>query len=95
MSEITYTDGTRVIFNTWNQCDCGSTGGCKKCQPFIYTPQMQKEDVELAEVGMDEYCKELERIDGEEYIIPEAREEKFLDKDLIKFYKKKGYKIQS
>lgn len=57
MSEITFTDGTKVIYPS---CDCNLTGGCKKCQPFIYTPEMQKEDIELAEVGMEEYAKQLE-----------------------------------
>jgi len=62
MSEITFTDGTKIIYI---HCDCGLTGGCKKCQPFVYTPEMQREDIELAEVGMDEYCRELKSIDKE------------------------------
>ena len=74
MSETTYTDGTKVIFNI--QCNCGLTGGCKKCQPFIYTPEMQKEDIELAEVGMDEYNRRLKEFDDEDIIFPESREEK-------------------
>ena len=57
MSEITYTDGTRITFVT--ECDCGLTGGCSKCQPFVYTPEMQREDIEMAEYGMEEYCKIL------------------------------------
>ena len=64
MSEITYTDGTKVVFNF--QCDCGLTGGCEKCQPFVYTPEMQKWDVDLANMGMDEYRKNLEETDKEE-----------------------------
>lgn len=33
-----------------------------------------------------------ERVD--EYIFPETREERFLDKDLVEFYRKKGYETQ-
>lgn len=29
-----------------------------------------------------------------EYIFPESREERFIDKDLSEFYKKKGYKFK-
>lgn len=57
MSETTYTDGTKVIF--FNGCDCGLTGGCIKCNPFIYTLEMQKWDINLAEQGMDEYSEIL------------------------------------
>jgi len=32
----TYTDGT-VIY-TIDNCDCGLTAGCKKCQPIIIKP---------------------------------------------------------
>jgi len=52
MSEITFADGTKIIYV---QCDCGLTGGCKKCHPFVYTPEMQQWDIDLAEQGMDEY----------------------------------------
>ena len=86
-------DGTKVIFNSFYQCDCGSTGGCEKCQPFVYTPEMQREDIKLAELGMKEYYEGLEWIDKNEFIIPTAREERFLDKELKEFYKKKGYKL--
>ena len=63
MSEITLTDGTKIIFNL--QCDCGLTGGCEKCQPFIYTPKMQKEDIEMAEMGMEDYARQLEKEDND------------------------------
>ena len=29
-----------------------------------------------------------------EYVFPESREERFLDKDLLEFYKKKGYELK-
>ena len=31
--------------------------------------------------------------EAKDYIFPETREERFLDKDLVEFYRKKGYKI--
>ena len=59
------------------QCDCGSTGGCKKCNPF---QEFWKEDIEMAEWRMDEYNEGLMKIDDPE--IP-------LCKDLKAFYKKR------
>lgn len=49
------------------QCDCGLTSGCKKCMPYQnpWVEKFWKEDVELAEVGMEEYNQELQRIDKE------------------------------
>ena len=78
MAKATYTDGSEVTFRD-TLCDCGLTGGCKKCNPFY---KYWKEDVEMAELGMEEYYENLLLIDEPE--IP-------LDKTLIRFYKKKGY----
>ena len=44
--------------------------------------------VEEAPAGVGQEDKE-ERV--EDYIFPETREERFLDRDLIEFYRKKGY----
>lgn len=38
--------------------------------------------------------EEIENEVEKEYIFPESREERFLNKDLREFYKKKGYKTQ-
>ncbi len=92
MSKIILTDGTEITYFT--NCDCGLTGGCNKCYSFVYTPEMQQEDIELAELDMKEYYEGLESVDKNEFIIPEAKEEKFMDEDLRKFYKKKGYKLK-
>lgn len=37
MSEITLTDGTKMVYG--NNCDCGLTVGCPKCQPTIRLKQ--------------------------------------------------------
>lgn len=37
-------------------------------------------------VGQEEKEEQVE-----DYVFPETREERFLDKDLIEFYRKKGY----
>ena len=82
MSKVTLTDGTEIIY-FYDNCGCGLTGGCEKCKPFIYTPEMQQEDIQMAEEGIEEYYK---IISEEDIKIP-------LSPDLIEFYKKRGYKI--
>lgn len=46
----------------------------------------QGEFIEFKTADKDEVEKE--------YVIPEAREERFMDKDLSEFYKKKGYNFR-
>ena len=54
---------------------------------------------QVKECGINELTDEelFEEIkieeETKEYIFPESREERFLDKNLLEFYKKKGYKV--
>jgi len=44
------------------ECDCNSTGGCPECNPFR---PFWEEDIEMAEMRIDEYNEILKKEDND------------------------------